>query len=143
MRFRRFAGVAGLMVIALAAAGCGGEKTGDVTGTVTVDGQPPPVGSSISFVPADGKSSSAGGAIEDGKYTATKVPVGATKVRIIVPKFASGKAPAPKPKAGPGAEGERVVGELVLVDDQGRTELTYDVKPGRNEKNWDLKSKDK
>ena len=58
-----------------------GEKTGDVTGTVTVDGQPPPVGSSISFVPADGKSSSAGGAIEDGKYTATKVPVGATEIR--------------------------------------------------------------
>ena len=38
---------------------------------------------------------------------------------------------------------DRVVGELTLVDDQGRTELTYDVKPGHNEKNWDLKSKEK
>ena len=142
MRFRRFAGAAGLLAVALAAAGCGGAKTGDVTGTVRVDGQPPPVGSSISFVPADGKSTAAGGAIEDGKYTAANVPAGPTKVRIIVPKFASGRA-APKPKAGPGAEGDRVVGELTLVDESGKTELTFDVKPGHNEKNWDLKSKEK
>jgi hypothetical protein len=128
-----------LLAAVLAVAGCGGEKTGEVTGTVTVDGHAPPVGSSISFIPADGKSPSAGGGIEDGKYTATKVPVGPAKVRIIVPKFASGKAP--KPQAGPGAEGDRVVGELVLVDDQGRTELTYEVKSGRQEKNWELKTK--
>jgi hypothetical protein len=63
MRFRRSAGAAGLLAAALAVAGCGGEATGEVHGTVTVDGQPPPVGSSINFTPADGKG---GGATIEG-----------------------------------------------------------------------------
>jgi hypothetical protein len=139
MRLRRWAGAAALLAAALAVAGCGGEKTGDVTGTVTVDGQPPPNGSSIRFAPTDGKSSGGGGQIESGKYSVSGVAVGPAKVTIIVPKFAAEK----KALAGPGGEGDRVVGEVVVTDEGGSTDLTYEVKPGRNEKNWSLKSKGK
>src|SRR5437868_4602721 len=96
MRLRHSAGAAGLLVAALAVAGCGGAKTGEVTGTVTVDGQPPPTGSSITFIPADGRSPSAGATIEAGKYSA-KVQAGPAKVQVRVPKFASGKTGQPGP----------------------------------------------
>jgi hypothetical protein len=139
MRLRRSAGAAGLVAAVLAVAGCGDARTGEVTGTVTVDGRAPPVGSSISFVPADGQSPTAGATIESGKYAA-KVPVGTAKVQVRVPKFAAEKAGQAGP--GPGG-GDRVVGELLLVDGSGKTELTYEVKPGSQEKNWDLKSKDR
>jgi hypothetical protein len=141
MRSRRFAAAAGLVAVAvaLAVAGCGDTKTGEVTGTVTVNGQTPPIGSSITFTPADGRAPGAGATIESGKYVATKVPIGTAKVQVRVPKFAAEKAP----RAGPGGEGERVVGDLLVTDDSGKTEMTYEVKPGKNEKNWDLKTKDK
>jgi hypothetical protein len=138
MRCRRFVGAAGLIAAVLAVAGCGDATTGEVTGTVTMDGRPPPVGSSITFTPADGKSAGAGAVIESGKY-ATKVPVGTSKVQVRVPKFAAEKAP----QAGPGGGGERVVGDQLLADDKGQTEFTYEVTPGKQEKNWNLKTKDK
>lgn len=139
MRIRRFAGVAGLLAAALAVAGCGDDKLGEVTGTVTVDGEPAMHGSSISIVPADGKGTPGGGLLDGGKYD-TKVAVGPAKVRVTVPKFASGRK-SPAPKAGPGSGEDRVVGELELVDETGKSDLTYDVKPGRQEKNWNLKTK--
>ena len=61
MRTRRLVGAAGLLAALLPLAGCGGDsQVGEVTGTVTVDGQTPPPGSSITFVPTDGKSPTAG-----------------------------------------------------------------------------------
>ncbi|HET6572783.1 MAG TPA: hypothetical protein VFG68_04210 [Fimbriiglobus sp.] len=133
----RAAWAACLLAALATAAGCGGNATtGEVTGTVTVDGQTPPSGSSISFVPADGKSPTAGCLIEDGKYS-TRVPVGTAKVEIRVPRVLG------KPRAaknGPGAEGQ-LVEESLPEKYNARTELTFDVKPGTNEKNWDLKTK--
>jgi hypothetical protein len=132
------AGWAACLLAALAVtAGCGGDAaTGEVTGTVTVDGQTPPPGSSISFVPTDGKSPTAGCLIEDGRYAA-RVPVGTAKVEIRVPRVIG------KPRAaqdGPGAEGE-LVEESLPEKYNAQTELTLDVKPGTNEKNWDLKTR--
>src|SRR5438552_7101781 len=73
----RWAGrAAGLLVALLALAGCdSGSKMGDVAGTVTVDGQTPAAGSSITFIPTDGKSGGGGDTIKDGKYAA-KLPAG-------------------------------------------------------------------
>ena len=131
---------AGLTAALLAVAGCGGSKSAEVTGTVTVDGQTPPTGSSITFVPADGKSPSAGALIEDGKYTAKDVPVGTAKVEIRVPKL-SGRPK--KEQAGPGA-GETIgLGDALPAKYNDKTELTFDVKSGKNEKNWDLSTKEK
>jgi hypothetical protein len=139
MRTRCAAGAAGLLAALLTVVGCGGGKTGEVTGTVTVDGKAAPTGSSIRFVPADGDSSGAGAMIEDGRYTATKVPVGTAKVQIRVPKFAAEKAGRPGPR-GPGG-GQIVEGDLLPPKYNDRTELTFDVKPGNNEKDWELSSK--
>ncbi|MCI0463211.1 MAG: hypothetical protein L0Z62_40205 [Gemmataceae bacterium] len=133
---RRIAGVAGLLAVLALAAGCSsGPATGDVTGTVTVDGKTPPSGSSITFIPTDGKSPTAGSLIEEGKYTA-RVPVGTAKVEIRVPRVI-GKS---KAREGPGAGGD-LVEESLPARYNDNTELKLDVKSGRNEKNWDLKSK--
>jgi hypothetical protein len=125
------AGWAAALLTALAlAAGCdNGPATGEVTGTVTVDGQTPAAGSSIRFVPADGKSPTAGATIEGGTYTA-KVPVGTAKVEIRVPRV--------KEKfKGDGPGGDRIEESLPAKYNE-KTELTFEVKPGKNEKNWEV-----
>jgi hypothetical protein len=134
---RRGGWAAALLTTLALAVGCDGSKTAEVTGTVTVDGQTPMAGSSISFIPADGKSPTAGSLIENGKYTA-KVPVGTAKVQIRAPRPIGKRGQ----KEGPGAEGE-IVEESLPAKYNDQTELTFDVKPGRNEKNWDLSTKDK
>src|SRR5512138_2445750 len=119
MRTRFVGGVSGLVVGLLALAGCdSGPRMGEVSGTVTVDGQTPPPGSSISFVPADGKGPSAGALIQDGKYK-TKVPVGMTKVEIHVPRTRKGKA-----TEGPGPGGD-TVDDALPPKYHEKTELSY------------------
>jgi hypothetical protein len=137
MTTRRVGWTAGLLTALALAVGCGPAGTGEVTGTVKVDGQPAPLGSSITFIPADGKSPTAGALIEDGKYT-TRVPVGPSKVQIRAPKTVA------KPKAakqeGPGADAD-LVEESLPAKYNDNTTLTYDVKPGTQTKDWDLKTR--
>jgi hypothetical protein len=135
MRFRR-AGAAALAAALLALAGCGdGAKTGEVTGTVTIDGQPAESGA-VTFIPADGQSPTAGGEIKAGKYTAT-VPVGVAKVEIRVPKVVGKKKLYPTPDS----PEQPIMQEVLPAKYNDNTELTFDVRPGTNEKNWDLKTK--
>lgn len=127
-----------LAVVLAGLAGCdSGPKMGDVTGTVTVDGQVPAEGSSITFIPTDGKTPAAGATLEKGKYS-TKVPVGNCKVEI--------RAPRPLARAkvrteGPGPGGPADIEESLPAKFNDATELTFEVKPGTNEKNWDLQTK--
>ena len=79
-------------------AGCSEPASGEVSGTVTFDGQPIEQGS-ISFTPVDGNGPTAGGAIIGGKYTAPKVPVGASKVTISGAKETEKKRMYDDPKA--------------------------------------------
>jgi hypothetical protein len=125
---------AGLLVTFALAAGCGDASgTGEVSGTVSVDGQPPPQGSSITFFPMDGKSPTAGGPIEDGKYT-VRVPVGMAKIEIRAPR----PVRRPKePKEGPGPQGN-LVEESLPPKYNDETELRLDVHPGNNPKNFEL-----
>lgn len=117
--------------------GCGGDATmGEVIGTVTIDGKVPPKGSSINFVPVDGKSPSAGATIVDGKYSA-RVPVGKSKVEIRAPRELNKAQPQ---RAGPGPGGD-LIEESLPAKYNDATELTVDVKPGKNEKTWNLSSK--
>ena len=137
MTTRRAGLAAGLLSALALAAGCGpGAGTGEVSGTVTVDGRPAPPGSSITFVPADGKGPTAGALIEDGKYTA-RVPVGPSKVQVRAPKTVARKAGK---QAGPGA-GSDLVEESLPAKYNDSTTLTYDVKPGAQTKDWDLKTR--
>lgn len=129
----------------LALAGCGGSATGDVSGTVTVDGKTPAEGSSITFVPAEGTKSAGGGQlIENGKY-AVKLPTGKYKVEIRAPRSLKGAkaAPAgdgPQP-GGPGPGGPANIEESLPAKYNDKTELTFEVNAGANEKNWDLTTK--
>jgi hypothetical protein len=64
-------------------AGCSSAKKDEVevTGSVTIDGQPVPQGT-VQFVAADGKTPTGGGVIKDGQYVA-KVPPGEKKVLVL------------------------------------------------------------
>lgn len=134
MRTGFVAAAAGVVLGLFALAGCDGPRMAEVSGTVTVDGKTPAPGSSITFHPSDGKSPSAGALIQDGKYT-TNVPVGTARVEIRVPRPAKkGKV---KAEEGPGPGGDAIEESLPeKYNDQ--TELTFDVKAGKNEKNWEL-----
>ncbi len=122
--------------------GCGDDaKTGTVSGTVTVNGEIPMDGSSINFVSSDGKSPSAGDTLKQGKYSTT-VSIGSFKVEIRVPRPQSPAKPSPKGEGpGPGAGG--FIEESLPAEYNDKTTLTLEVKPGSNEKNWDIQTKTK
>jgi hypothetical protein len=67
--------------------------------------------------------------IEGGKYAAKDVPVGPAKVEIRVPDLKK--------------EGGRGFPEALPAKYNDQTELTFEIKPGKNEKNWDIVTKDK
>jgi hypothetical protein len=127
---------AGLLIALVLAAGCGDSTTGEVTGTVNVDGKPAPRGSSITFLPTDGKSPTAGGLIQDGKYS-VRVPVGLAKIEIRAPR------PVRRPKdakEGPGPQGD-LVEESLPEKYHDQSDLRLDVHPGKNAQDFDLRSR--
>lgn len=127
-----------LAVALLAAAGCsaGAPTSGEVIGTVTVDKKPAESGS-VAFIPADGKSPTAGAEIKAGKYTAT-VPLGLAKVEIRVQKKTGRKQ---KLYDTPDSPYQEILEEMLPTKYNNETELKFEVKAGRNEKNWELMSK--
>ncbi len=123
-----------VLVTLLGLVGCGGQKIAEVHGAVTFNGVLIKTGS-MTFVPVDGKTSTAGCKIEDGKYTA-KVPVGLMKVSISMPKVVGMKKLYDTPNSA-----ERPVTKEALPEKYNeKTELELDVKPGKNQKDWELKS---
>jgi hypothetical protein len=131
-RLRVWVAAAGLAALV----GCSkGPPFGDVVGTVVMDGKPIDDGS-IRFVPVDGSTSSAGGAIKGGRYS-VKVPVTRHRVELSAPKPGTGGLI----KKGDGPPVEVIADEWVPDKYGARSELTFDVKAGPNEYNLDLKSK--
>jgi hypothetical protein len=122
--------VAALITIA----GCSNEPpTGEISGKVLVDGKPATLGS-ITFIPTDGKTSTAGGEIKpDGTY-GFKAPVGNMKVEIRVPKVV-GKQ---KIYDTPDSPIQDVMEETLPDKYNNTTELTYEVKAGKQEKDWNV-----
>lgn len=118
-------------------AGCSDSKVAEVTGTVTVDGQPVEKGS-ISFIPANGQGPTAGSDIKDGKYIAAKVSTGSVKVQIRVPKVAGKKKLYDK---GEDSQYVDTFKESLPKKYNDDTELRFDVQSGKNEKNWELSTK--
>jgi hypothetical protein len=114
----RFARVV-LVAVALAAAGCGGSES-EVSGTVTVDGQPLKEGDII-FEAADGSVTPAAGKIVDGKYSLKILP-GPKKVRI------NASRPTRKPDPVMGAAARE---SMIAAEFNEQTRLTADIKAGR------------
>jgi hypothetical protein len=137
MLLRSAGGGAALTVAFLVfAVGCSGNQSSVVTGTVRVDGELVDRGS-ITFIPADGMGQTAGGEIKKGKYVATKVSAGTMKVKVTADKVAGTK----KLYDGPDSPVQNTyVNILENKYNSPETELRFEVKPGRNEKDWDLSS---
>jgi hypothetical protein len=125
----------GLLVSLLALAGCGDHMTGEVSGTVTLGGTPVQAGA-ITFIPVDGKTGTAGGAIKEGRYSA-RVPVGLMKVSISVPKVVRMK----KLYNTPNSPEMPWTDESAPARYNAKTELRFEVAPGANEKDFALERK--
>lgn len=127
----------GLLIAVLFVAGCDGDNSATVKGEVKFDGKPVAEGT-ISFVPVDGKTGTAGGPIKDGRYE-TKVPVALMKVIINAQEIVGKK----KLYDTPDSPTRPIYAETLPAkySDRIKTELQLDVKRGTNVKDWDLKSK--
>ncbi|WP_439628542.1 hypothetical protein [Gemmata sp.] len=132
----RIAATVGFLVGLGAAAGCGSgdAPSAEVSGSVTFDGKPVEEGG-ISFNAADGNAPGGGGVIKGGKYTATRVPIGATKVSITAVKVVGQK----KAYDAPDSPMTPITEPLLPAKYNTATELRYDVKPGTQTKDFDLK----
>jgi hypothetical protein len=118
-----------LLAAALGVAGCGGSEA-EVSGSVTVDGQPLKDGDII-FEAADGSITPAAGKIVDGTY-ALKVLPGPKKVRI------NASRPTKKPDPVMGAAARE---SMIAAEFNEQTRLTADIKGGRQTGvNFEVKS---
>jgi hypothetical protein len=132
----RAASFVGFLAVLVAIVGCEGDHAPVVKGAVQFDGQPIEKGS-INFVPIDGNSNTAGGEIINGAYS-VKVPQGVMKVTITWSKDSGRRK---KLYGGPDSP-ERPLFDQVIpakYSDMQQTELQYEVTPGENIKDWDLK----
>lgn len=130
------AGLLLLLALSLLAAGCGGSDLATVTGTVTVDGEPAKVGA-IAFFAADGRAPSAGAPIIDGRYSAEVSP-GLCHVQIRVSKVVGEKRIYDTPDS----PVRKIWAEALPPKFNDNTELELDIRPGTNEKNYDLSTKE-
>lgn len=128
---RRLMNVLSLVMLAVAAAGCGGGNKGPalykVSGAITFDGTPIEEGR-IQFRKTEGDGRAYGGEIKNGSYSlqceAGKMSVSVTASRIIPGKF---------DKSNPDDE-PQPVGEMYIPKKYNdNTELTAEVKPSAND----------
>jgi hypothetical protein len=122
----------------LAVLGCGGNKNeGQVSGTVTYQGKPLPIGT-ISFLDSSNQAL-ASSAINNGTYALpVKVPVGPVKAIVTTPGSSSGGRRPTVVRNNKRVEKITVIpipGKYGSADQSG---LTYTVKRGPNEYNIDL-----
>ena len=135
MRRRSFAMlVIGLCLLA-PAGGCGGPATATVGGEVTVGGVLLEKGV-ISFVPAEGEGAPATANVVNGRYEIRTTP-GNKRVQVSAPVVV-GKRPEYN---GPNAPMVEITAEGLPDRYNAKSELTYEVKPGGNTKNWELEGK--
>lgn len=144
-----------LVLLLAVVLGCGGgisRKTGDVTGTVNVDGLPLENGV-INFTPLDGGPTQ-GAPIKDGKYTANNITVGKSKVSIT----ATGGSGAPAGgfsyasheqmkemmahKDAQKVEAKKKTAKTVPADAEGNNQ-EQTITTGKQELNFDLKTRGK
>jgi hypothetical protein len=98
---RLTAAICGVTILVVLA-GCGGPRTGEVTGKITVKGKAPNVeGMTINFFAPDGRTAAAMVA-PDGTYRTGGVPAGSVKVglSVAVATVQDAKLEAAKPTSG-------------------------------------------
>jgi hypothetical protein len=116
-----------------ALAGCGsGPATATVSGAVRVDGAPVETGT-VSYAPLDGTGAPATAEIKGGRYE-VRTTAGNKRVQISVPVVTSKR----KAHVGADAPWVEITSESLPDKYHSKSELTCDVKPGSNTKDWDL-----
>jgi hypothetical protein len=128
-------------LVVLAVLGCGGNKNEcEVSGTVTYQGKPLPMGT-VSFLDSSNQWL-ASSPITKGKYTIKgKVPVGPVKITVTTPGSSPGKFGGRRPNVGAKnkfGEPLEVIPIPAKYSSAGSSGLTYTVQPGPNEYNIDL-----
>lgn len=121
----------GWLVALLLSSGCT-EPMPEVSGTVRFQGKEIKEGA-ITFIPMDGKTPTAGGTIKDGQYL-VRVPAGVMKVSISAPRVVGKR----KLYDTPDSPEMPVTLESLPARYNERTELQLEVKPGKNQKDFDL-----
>jgi hypothetical protein len=124
-----------LLLLLSLATGCADPNEATLGGTVSIDGQQAKEGS-IAFFPVDGQARTTGAKIVDGKYTAT-VPLGKTRIEIRVPKVVGQR----KLYDTPNSETQPILQEMLPAKYNNQSELELEIKPGKNEKNFELTTK--
>ena len=126
--------------------GCSGQAT-TCSGAVSYDGQP--VTGTITFTPADGKGSIAGGPIKEGRYAVLDLQPGPKIVRIEAVKkvnFASTSAEmqmkAAEDRKRGGNDGLVDPADIIPVNADGNN-ANVDLKPGPNQQDFSLKKPSK
>jgi hypothetical protein len=133
--FQPFALSSAVVLFVVAATGCGGDGLAEVSGTVTVDGEPAKMGA-ITFIPVDGASQTAGAKIVDGAYAARVAP-GTFKVEVRVSKVVGER----KSYQAADAPVKQELAESLPARYNDASELTLDVTPGENRKDYSLSTK--
>jgi hypothetical protein len=123
------------LILALACiAGCG-SKDGNITGEVTLNGEPVKEGV-IRFVPVGGNTPSADARIVDGKFSAN-VPAGEKRIEITAPNIADdGKMVYEPPANKDTVKSADLIPERYNV----KSELTIKVESGKQHKEFKLTS---
>lgn len=116
-------------LVSIGVAGCGPAHQTDpnravVSGVVTYNGKPLPAGT-VSFETTDPPMASSALISEGGKYTTDRVPIGACKVSVSTASVQYGNPSA-------------YVAIPQKYEDAATSGLTAEIKPGENEKNFDL-----
>jgi hypothetical protein len=129
-----------VLLVVLAIIGCGKHKNeGEVSGTVTYQGKPLPLGT-ISFMDSSNHWL-ASSPIHNGTYpiqtqVPLKLPVGPVKITLTTPGSSSGeRLPNVKNKRGEPISLNSIPAKYASADQSG---LTYTVKPGANTYNIEL-----
>ena len=135
----------GLVVIA-SLLGCGGGAsgpTGTVNGKLTLNGQPAPTGTVVSF--SSQESARTGQVSSDGTFTVMQIPVGEYKVSVTPapqntfsedPKQAMLKAMENQQKGIVPEPSEQIPGKYQSIETSG---ISYEVKEGSNDFTLDMK----
>jgi hypothetical protein len=155
-RSRRGFGASGLGVLLILSAGCGSKGT--VSGKVTVNDQPVRRGT-VTFIASASTWASAVPIGEDGSYTIVNAPSGPVKITVasaepnprLGGKFKDRKGPAQEEgntedmppsvrnRFNPGAAGPAGPSVPKKYNDRETSGLTYEVKPGKQEHDIQLK----
>jgi hypothetical protein len=123
------------LALLLALAGCSkGPPKGVISGAITLDGNPVKKGA-IRFVPIDGNTTTAGGEINDGKYTVS-APVNMFKVSINAVDNSQQAVAAASI-----SDEEPLAQELIPAKYNVRTELVVEIQEGENQKDFVLTSR--